>query len=233
MLSGRLTAIVAGVVVGLRFAPGVAAETSFHPALERQHTADRAAEASETIEQAVQAIHRIKGDPELRQALDRSKGVLVLPAVFKGAVVIGGMGGEGVLLTREGQQWSSPAFVNLNSVTLGAQAGLTEGSVIMFLMSDGAAERIRQDGSIHFGVGADLSVYRYSAGVHAGSVLEDVIVWSDFSGAFVGASVAALTLTADDAVNAAYYHRQVAVGDVLSGAVRNPNEKWLQEALRQ
>ena len=58
--------------------------------------------------------------PLFRAALRDAKGVLIFPDVFQFAIGIGGMGGDGVMLTRMSDgAWGYPAFFSLGGGSLG------------------------------------------------------------------------------------------------------------------
>ena len=51
--------------------------------------------------------------------LKRAKAVIIVPALVKVGFIIGGQGGDAVLLRRNGKVWSYPAFYSLGSPSLG------------------------------------------------------------------------------------------------------------------
>ncbi len=64
------------------------------------------------VDKARITIESFAEDPEMgvmRNLIKRAQGVLIIPQFLKGGFIIGGSGGSGVLLGRNGQ-WSDPAF---------------------------------------------------------------------------------------------------------------------------
>ena len=58
---------------------------------------------------------------EMRQYVKRARALLIFPELVKGAFIIGGEGGSGVLVGRDSRGWSYPAFYTLASGSLGFQ----------------------------------------------------------------------------------------------------------------
>src|SRR5262249_48748564 len=59
---------------------------------------------------------------ELPDFVKRSKAIVIFPSLVKGGVVIGGEGGDGVLVVRDPSRgWSDPAFYTLAAGSLGLQ----------------------------------------------------------------------------------------------------------------
>src|SRR5262245_33947771 len=57
--------------------------------------------------------------------MERAYGIVVVPRVIKGALIIGGRGGKGVLAVRNTDgSWSDPVFITLAGVNVGFQWGV-------------------------------------------------------------------------------------------------------------
>lgn len=190
-----------------------------------------AAEARHIVENAASVAHKMTSDERVADLLEEAKGVFIVPNLLKGGLVVGGRGGEGVLLARNDGTWSNPAFFSLGALTLGAQAGGAEGPLAMLLMSDEAVRSFRRDDSFAIDASAGLSIYRYDLLARAEAGKGDVIVWSDQGGAFAGATVGASDISIDRDKNHAYYTKPVDLEAILEGEVENPHPKRLQEKL--
>lgn len=85
-------------------------------------------EAKKLVETSRFTLESFAADPnnvEFHKLLKRAKGVLIFPQQLPGAFIIGAKGGNGVLLTREGEsnKWNGPAFYTMGGLTFGIQAG--------------------------------------------------------------------------------------------------------------
>jgi lipid-binding SYLF domain-containing protein len=88
--------------------------------------------------------------------------VLIVPKLIKGGFIVGGEGGDGVLLVQRHGGWSAPAFYAIGAGSFGLQAGLEQSEVILLIMTqkglDGVHARSVQDRrpGRHFGGHAGL-----------------------------------------------------------------------------
>ncbi|MFC3229552.1 lipid-binding SYLF domain-containing protein [Marinibaculum pumilum] len=203
------------------------------PAVPEQQGAaitDELEDAEETVRGAKAAIAKMKGNAELTGLMQRAKGIYIVPEFAKGAIVVGGWGGEGVLLTRNGSGWSGPAFYDIAAVSAGAEIGFTSGTVAYLLLSDSALDEFRTDESFSLGANAELTVVDFSAQAKATLGDKDIVVWSDTEGAYVGAGGSVSDINWDAEANNAYYRKDVTVRQILNGEVQSPNMS-LQDAL--
>ena len=69
--------------------------------------------------------------------MERAYGVVVVPRVIKGALIIGGRGGKGVFAVRNlDGSWSDPVFITLAGVNVGFQWGVQSTDVVLVLTWD-------------------------------------------------------------------------------------------------
>src|SRR4051794_14422235 len=86
---------------------------------------------------AVQEMSTGAMSDDRRTMLQRSRGVLVCPRVFKVGLFFGGEGGACVLLARAGNgAWSYPAFFGMGSGSFGLQIGLQDSQFVMLIMTE-------------------------------------------------------------------------------------------------
>ena len=190
-----------------------------------------AAKAQDTVANATAAVHKMRQDSKLDALLTQAKGVLIVPDFAKGAVVVGGEGGNGVLLAHQDGKWSKPAFYDLGGISLGAQLGGQSGTVALILMSDKAIDAFKQGHNFSINAKAGLNVVDYSA---AGQVNTrgDVIAWTDLKGLYAGATIGAADISVDDEANHAFYgNEQTSPNDILSGDIAGSHGQVLQQAL--
>ena len=168
---------------------------------------------------ATKAVQDVKGDHRFEDLMKQAKGVFIVPTMVKGALIAGANGGQGVLLKRDSSGWSEPAFLTLGTLSLGAQAGGSAGSTIMLLMTDKAVNDFTQANNFSLGANAGLTVIGYSAKGQAPVGKGDVIIWSNQSGAFAGASVSATDITSNSQEDANFYGKHVTTPQILNGSV--------------
>jgi SH3 domain-containing YSC84-like protein 1 len=223
-----LCATVLGAAVELARAQDPASGTD--PPDPRQAAAAEAAQHH--VDDAVQAVQRMKEDPRIASLLEQAKGVLIVPRYTEGAAIIGGHGGIGVLLARRRDTWTDPVFYHVGGASIGLQAGGASGPIVMLLMSDKAVEKFRDNLSTwSLGGRAGLTVASFSGQKQHPTNSLDVIVWSGVKGLFGGASFSATDVTPDESADHAYYNSPVAPLQILVGAVTNPNARPLRNML--
>ena len=106
--------------------------------------------------------------PATRQLAPRARGMLIMPDVVKGGLIVGGSYGEGALLLNEGGgRYDAPPaeFYSVAAASLGLQVGVQTSSHVLFFMNDkGLTDFRRADG---WEVGADAEVTFPEAGLNA------------------------------------------------------------------
>lgn len=190
-------------------------------------------EARQEVMEAVQVVQRMKADPAMAGLLQRAKGVFILPSYGRGGLGVGVQGGEGVLVTRKGGEFSEPVFYNMGGISIGPQAGASGGELAFLLMTDKAVREFESGKNFSLNADAGLTIVNYSKRAQvSGGKLQDVIVWSNTKGAYAGASVALTDIVVDGEANRAYYGRDsVTPSQIIQGQVQNPHSNVLGKVL--
>lgn len=183
------------------------------------------ADARELVQNATRVVEQMKVDPQMKKLMNEAQGIFIVPNFVRGALIIGGRGGEGVMLARQkGGQWSGPAFYNVGGVSFGLQAGGETGSIAFLLMNDKAVNSFKRanEFSLNAEAGFNIVDYAAGAGVSTGQG-RDVIAWSDTAGLFAGAAVGVGNINWDEEATRAYYSPDTVTPDaILSGKVKSP-----------
>ena len=213
-------------------AVGLGAVAVANPTLAQSSNHPERSTAQQLVDGAAQTVPKIAADHRFETALKDAKGVFIMPTLVKGAVVVGAEGAQGVLLKHLSDgSWSNPAFLTIGSVSFGAQAGGKAGPAAMLLMTDKALNDFTQANNFSINANAGLTVAGYSAQGQAPVGKGDIILWSDQSGAFAGASVSGADLTQNSAQDRAYYDQQVDAKQILDGHVTNAHAHKLRTEL--
>ena len=117
-----------------------------------------AKEIETSVDAALKLFEQVKGGKEL---LQKAKGVLVLPGVFKAGLIVGGEYGEGAL--RIGGR--TVDYYSIAAGSFGFQIGGQKKNVIICFMEEGALKSFRA--SAGWKVGADGSVAAINIGAGA------------------------------------------------------------------
>ncbi|HEX7037410.1 MAG TPA: lipid-binding SYLF domain-containing protein [Pseudomonadales bacterium] len=183
------------------------------------------------LKEAAEVLAQLKEqEPEFAQKLADAKAVFVVPDYATASLLVGGAGGEGVLLTNENGQWVNPGFYDIGNIDIGLQAGGAAGSMVFALMNDEALKPFHSSGTeFELTAEAGLTIVNWSAeATAAGSDEGDVLVWTDTEGLLAEASIGVGGLSWDEEEANEYYGQGVEAEQVLAGNVQNPHEATLQ-----
>jgi lipid-binding SYLF domain-containing protein len=158
--------------------------------------------------------------------MERAYGVVVVPRVIKGALIIGGRGGKGVFAVRNPDgSWSDPVFITLAGVNVGFQWGVQSTDVILVLMSRKSVEGIA-DGKVTLGADAAVAagpVGRSAAATTDATLNAQVLSYSRSEGMFAGVALDGSVLSIDDRANeSAYGAEGIRASQILEGQATAP-----------
>lgn len=195
--------------------------------------ADDLLKAKELVEKANISVKNFTFDPNmsyLRANLHKAEGLLIIPALIKGAFIVGGSGGSGVLLARgTDARWSSPAFYTMGTGSIGFQWGGEVSEIILMVMTKTGMDKLL---SSSFKLGTDASVAAGPVGVGAKAQTVDILAFSRTKGIFAGVSVEGAVIKVRPEYNAAYYGEEVRPVDIiLGGKVENPHANPLRNSV--
>jgi lipid-binding SYLF domain-containing protein len=158
--------------------------------------------------------------------MERAYGVVVVPRVIKGALIIGGRGGKGVFAVRNPDgSWSDPVFITLAGVNVGFQWGVQSTDVILVLMSRKSVEGIA-GGKVTLGADAAVAagpVGRSAAATTDATFNAQVLSYSRSEGMFAGVALDGSVLSIDDRANeSAYGAEDILASQILEGQAVAP-----------
>ncbi len=173
--------------------------------------------------------------PNLRDWIKKSKGVLIIPSLLKAGFLIGGSGGNGVMLSRNKDgDWSYPAFYTLTAASLGLQAGVSDAEVMLVIMSDGAMQALI-DKEVTLGGDASIAIGTEGAGVKGATTLDlgkDIFSFSKEVGLYGGATVEGAWVRKREAFNTEYYGTKATAKEILlERKFSNPGADMLRAVL--
>jgi lipid-binding SYLF domain-containing protein len=167
-----------------------------------------------------------------RSRVKSAKAVIIVPSLTRAALVVGGSGGDAVVLARDktGNTWTEPAFHRVASGSLGMQLGVDVSEVVMLVMTDKALDALLSRDLV---LGGDASFAVGGMGIGgSGSVTADIVSYARSKGAYAGLSLEGAAIKPDVAANEDYYGRPVSAVDVLvRREVWNPVSAPLQRSL--
>jgi lipid-binding SYLF domain-containing protein len=157
------------------------------------------------------------------ELLDRAKCVVVLPSVVKAAFIFGGSYGRGVMVCRNGNDftgtWGTPAMYVLEGGSFGFQIGGEATDFVLLIMNERGASSL-----LHSKVklGGDLSAAAGPVGRSAEAntdayLRSEVLTYSRSRGLFAGVSLEGASLRPDNEGDEALYGRKVSASEIVLG----------------
>ncbi len=138
---------------------------------------------------------------------------------FEGGLVVGGSGGSGILVKRNGTDWSEPVAISVSSGSFGAQIGMQSIRAVMLFRHEDAFDKFINDGS-YFDAGASGAAGTATGQTSAaGPAVQTFAVGSGLMGK---ATIGGLGVKVDAESNTAAYGEGVTVADILAGKAKEP-----------
>lgn len=169
-------------------------------------------DAAKTAQKATQALDEIMATSDRSIPIDllrKAKAVAVFPNVIKGAFIVGGQGGKGVVSRRVKGGWGSPAVFKLGGASIGFQIGGSSTDVVMLFMTDDSLKNLLED---KFEIGGEASAAAGPVGRTAKAATDaqlkaQILSYSRSKGLFAGVSLSGVVISPDDDANNALYGR--------------------------
>ncbi|MDU9048900.1 MAG: lipid-binding SYLF domain-containing protein [Candidatus Electrothrix sp. Rat3] len=159
-----------------------------------------------------------------------ARGVFIAPQMLRGAFLIGGSRGSGLLLARDlaTGKWSYPGFYAINSVSTGLQIGADASEIILLVMTEQGMNAML---SSEFKIDSEGMVAAGPIGDASPQDSADILAFArSMRGSISGVSLAGAVITPRSSLNTAYYGRPVNLEDIL---VRQMVSNYKAESLRR
>ena len=220
--------LVSFLLFSVTFAAGLAPGASAAPATEELVTESRF---------TVERFLADPGDMPFKSYLERARGVLIIPQLIKGGLILGAEGGSGVLLVRgHDGQWSAPAFYTIAGGSIGLQLGGQISEMVLTVMTDEAVAALLAD-EVKFGAEVSVAMGPKGAGIEAASSTDfsaDIYAFSKAAGLFGGGSLSGSKLFERVSLNTEYYGGKPSSRDiVIDRRFSNPQSDRLRHALSE
>lgn len=192
------------------------------------------------FQKATNVIDEIMATPDKgipQDLLDKAVCVGIIPSEVKGAFIVGGSYGRGVLVCRDNGTgpWGAPSMFTIGSGSVGFQIGGKATDVVFIVMDGAGARKLVQD-SVK--LGAQLSVAagpvgRSAEGATDAQLHAEILSYSRSRGLFAGASLDGTVVKQDGDDNQKLYGHKVSAKQILfSGEEAVPAEaRVLDDAL--
>jgi lipid-binding SYLF domain-containing protein len=189
-----------------------------------------------TVDGARKVLNDLRHDKAFgnaAQLIRQAKAVFIVPKLLKGGFIVGGEGGDGVMMVQRHGSWSAPGFFAIGAGSFGLQAGLEQSEMIMLIMTQKGLDGVLRD-NFKIGAQAGISVVTLGSGVEGaigGASPPDVVVWSSSTGLYGGLTVDGSVIRAEPNQDSAFYGRPLSSRDVLFGTIDSPRAAPLRREL--
>ena len=190
-----------------------------HP---RAVRADYYGEPAGLVDRSLSVYRGFLADADMgwfRNNVVKARGIFIVPQMLRGGFIVGGSGGQGVLLAQDpaSGKWSSPAFYSMGSLSFGLQIGADASEIILLVMTDRGLNAML---STDLKLGADVAVAAGPVGASAKAQTADILAFGRSQGLYGGVSLEGAAISPMDDWNRQYYGKPVQVFDILV------NLKW-------
>ncbi len=209
----------------LRFALSLVVAAAFAlPVQAASSAVDRCNRSAEVLDEIMEASDR--AIPQ--DLLSRAHCVAIVPNLIKGAFIVGGKRGVGVISCRGAnlKGWTGPTTVKIEGGSFGLQIGGSSTDIVLLVMNEKGKEKLL---SSKFTLGGDASVAAGPVGRTAQAETDlqmrraEILSYSRARGVFAGVSLQGATLRGDRGADRDLYGHNVSREDILNGAVPAPS----------
>jgi lipid-binding SYLF domain-containing protein len=188
-------------------------------------TAVAAAQAPSTAEvkrigeaaAVLREIHAVP-DKDIPQSLwENARCAIVIPGLKRGAFIVGGEYGKGLMSCRNGNEWGAPVFMEIEKGSWGFQVGAEEVDLVMLVMNDHGIDHLLQN---KVTLGTEASVAAGPVGRDAQAATDaqmhaEILSWSRSRGVFAGINIAGGVMKPDPDDNRDLYGHAIQPREVL------------------
>src|SRR6266853_2519339 len=185
-------------------------------------TAQRLDEAATVISEIMDTPD--KGIPQ--DLLDKAQCIIIVPGLKKGALILGGKYGKGVVSCRKsgGTGWTAPASIRVEGGSVGLQIGGSESDVVMLVMNERGMQKLMES---KFTLGGEGEVAAGPVGRNATAQTDakmraEILSWSRSRGVFAGVSLTGATLRQDLDDNQALYGQKLENREIVDKGTAPP-----------
>lgn len=156
--------------------------------------------------------------PGLVDLAARSKAIIIVPNLIRGAFLVGGRGGNAIMIARdENGTWSNPAFYTIGGLSFGLQIGANTSEMVIAVMTQKALHAIMAR-QVTLGADAGIAIGELGKGLNAATGLDlnaDMYAFARSAGLFAGAAIQGSVIAPRHTWNNAMYGQGVTPMGIL------------------
>uniref|UniRef100_A0A7V5CTA3 Ysc84 actin-binding domain-containing protein n=1 Tax=Acidobacterium capsulatum TaxID=33075 RepID=A0A7V5CTA3_9BACT len=179
------------------------------------------------LEAARTTIQQIEATPDHSipmQITENATCVGVVPGLIKGAFILGGERGQGVVTCRTGHGWSAPVFIQMTGASWGLQIGGQSTDLVLVAVNQKGFQDLINS---KFKIGAGASAAAGPVGRNAQmatnwKMQSELLTWSRSKGLFAGIDLNGTVVAQNQDADNLFYHSHHTPDQILKGEVLPP-----------
>lgn len=176
------------------------------------------------IEAAHEVLHELMGTPDKGipdGIASKATCVAVIPGFKKGAFVVGGQYGQGVVSCRTANGWSAPAFIQMTGASVGFQIGGQSTDLVLVATNHDGFQRLLHD---KLKLGGDVAVAAGPVGRNSQAATTELggaalLSYSRSKGVFAGVDLTGDVVNQNIEDTSTYYGKSIPYETILTGGV--------------
>ena len=163
------------------------------------------------------------------------RGVAIFPRVGKAGFIVGGQGGQGIVLLKgKNGKWTGPAFMGIAGASVGFQIGASEIALVLVITNEAGLRAFT--GGNSFKLGGDVSIAAGPVGRDASAATDGraaaaIYSYSMSKGLFAGVALDGCILNQNRDASQAYWGAPLAAKAALSKPATDKRIKPVVDAL--
>jgi lipid-binding SYLF domain-containing protein len=189
-----------------------------------------AADERERAQNAANALTDIMQVPEKgipTDLMSRAHAIAVIPHMVKGAFIVGGQYGKGLVTSRlPNGRWSAPAFITIGGGSFGLQLGGEATDLVLVFTNREGFEGLLK-GKVKLGADAGVAAGPVGRDAQASTdvlLKSPVLAYSRSKGVFAGISLQGAVVNIDEAANWRVYGKDMTAEDILVNGKARVND---------
>lgn len=175
----------------------------------------------------------------LGDVINSGRGVAIFPRVGKAGFIVGGQGGQGIVLIKDGKnqwRWYGPAFMGIAGASFGFQIGASETALVLVITNEAGLRAFT--GGNSFTLGGDVSIAAGPVGRDAkaatdGRAAAAIYSYSMSKGLFAGLALDGSIINQNRDASAAYWGKPLSAQSALSKRATDKRIKPVVDALNR
>lgn len=171
----------------------------------------------------------------LGDVIKSGRGVAIFPRVGKAGFIVGGQGGQGIVLLKgKNGKWTGPAFMGIAGASVGLQIGASETALVLVITNEAGLRAFT--GGNSFKLGGDVSIAagpvgRDAAAATDGRAAAAIYSYSMSKGLFAGLALDGCILNQNRDASQAYWGSPLTEKAALSKPATDRRIKPVVDAL--